>query len=392
MEHVEESYETPEPGALAALAAILGPSFGAPTDENLKWLEASPLGELRVLRAGGDALACLRLIPMGQFFGGRSVPILGVAAVAVPPEHRGKGAAARIMRAALRESRERGIALSTLYPAALELYRGVGYERAGSLWELRFATDSIRLADRELDVRRGGPGDEEVVEALYRDCARSVPGHLDRHPYVWDRVRGTRQKAETLLFLAESRGEPEGYLYLRQKPVRKGYDLVVPDLQARTARAGRRLWTLIADHRSLGREVIWNGSPTSGAFQLLTGVAHKLQLSDTWMLRIVDVARALEARGWPPGVACTLELELADELLTENAGRWRARIEDGRAAVEKGGSGALRMDVRGLAALFGGFVDPEQLRLAGLLEGESAQLAAAAAAFAGPPPWMPDFF
>ena len=392
VEPPEETYETPRAGALESLAAILAPSFGAPPEENLRWLEASPVDDLRVLRAGAETLACLRLIPMGQFFGGRSVPMLGVAGVAVAPEHRGKGAGARLMRAAVRETRERGIALSTLYPAALELYRGVGYERAGALWEVRLSPDSIRLAERELDVRRGGPEDEETVEELYRDCARLAPGHLDRHPYVWERVRGARQKTDTRLYLAEARGEPEGYLYLRQKPVRKGYELIVPDFQARTARAGRRLWTFLADHRSLGREIVWNGSPHGGLFQLLTGTAQKLQLTDTWMLRVVDARAALEARGWPPGLDCTLELELADELLPENAGRLRARIRDGRAEVEPGGSGALRLDVRALGALFGGFSDPEELRRAGLLEGDAVRIEAARAAFAGPQPWMPDFY
>ena len=60
--------------------------------------------------------------------------------------------------------------------------------------------------------------------------------------------------------------------------------------------------------------------------------------------------------------------------------------------AREGGRGGLRVDVRGLAALYSGRLSPEELRVTGLLDGEPRDLAAAALAFAGPAPWMPDMF
>ena len=48
------------------------------------------------------------------------------------------------------------------------------------------------------------------------------------------------------------------------------------------------------------------------------------------MLRIVDVAAALEARGYPAGLEAQLELEVEDELLAWNHGRLRLSVADGR--------------------------------------------------------------
>lgn len=66
--------------------------------------------------------------------------------------------------------------------------------------------------------------------------------------------------------------------------------------------------------------------------------------------------------------------------------------EGGRGPVRRGGKGELAMDVRGLAPSFTGHLDAEALRLAGLVEGEPAALAAATARFAGPAPRMSDMF
>jgi predicted acetyltransferase len=60
--------------------------------------------------------------------------------------------------------------------------------------------------------------------------------------------------------------------------------------------------------------------------------------------------------------------------------------------VRAGGRGELRLDVRGLAPLFSGLVAPADLAVAGLVEGPAAALDVAQRLFAGPEPWMPDFF
>ena len=110
------------------------------------------------------------------------------------------------------------------------------------------------------------------------------------------------------------------------------------------------------------------------------------------MLRVLDLPAAIAARGFPPGMTAELHLDVADDLLEENRGRWRVRIADGRAAAERGGRGDLRIDVRGLAALYTSYAGAGDLAASGLAEGTPGALAAAAAAFAGPLPWLADFF
>ena len=102
---------------------------------------AKPSGRERFLRLDparaigafeGERLIALCFThPLAQHFGGRAVPMGGLASVAVVPDRRGEGLATRVCREALQAMRARGEAISTLYPASTQLYRALGWEVAG---------------------------------------------------------------------------------------------------------------------------------------------------------------------------------------------------------------------------------------------------------------------
>jgi predicted acetyltransferase len=101
----------------------------------------------------------------------------------------------------------------------------------------------------------------------------------------------------------------------------------------------------------------------------------------------------VEGRGYAPGVRAEVHLEIADELLPKNSGRWTVAVEGGRASsVVKGGRGGLRLDIRALAPLYSGLISAAQLRVLGQVEGDDEAVAAADAAFAGTAPWKSDMY
>src|SRR5262245_5339035 len=68
------------------------------------------------LFAGDRLTAMAAVLPFRQWFGGRSVPMGGVAAVAVRPEYRGAGCARRLLGSALAAMQGRGEVISALFP------------------------------------------------------------------------------------------------------------------------------------------------------------------------------------------------------------------------------------------------------------------------------------
>ena len=235
--------------------------------------------------------------------------------------------------------------------------------------------------------------DEPRVELLYRSYASRFSGLVDRHPYHWLHIRHDGAE-DRWGYGVEVDGELEGYLYMntRNSPDGAGNDVFLSDLVFTSARAGRRLLGFLADHRSQARSVRWRGSPADPALTLFPEQVYRLQLDAHWMLRVVDVARALEARGYPPGLSERLELAVHDDVLPENEGRFVLEVSGGRAVVGAGGSGAVALDVRALAQLYTGHLSPEVLRITGRLQASDADVVTATGVFAGSPPWMVDEF
>ena len=75
-------------------ADILGHAFAVEPALALDaWFVTAGFENLRIARESGDVVGGWIKIPMGQYFGGRSVPMTGIAGVAVAPHMHRKGVA-----------------------------------------------------------------------------------------------------------------------------------------------------------------------------------------------------------------------------------------------------------------------------------------------------------
>ncbi len=381
-----------------ALAEILGVCFNAEAERLRHNFEAAGgLGSLRCVRdvgAGRRVVGGLMLVPMGQWFGGRSVPMQGVAAVGVDPAYRGRGAASVLMREAMRELATQGVPLSTLYPATLHLYRSAGYELAGSRWEVNMPLKGMATRAGELEVRSADSLDFQAMQAAYDRFAQGQAGLLDRGDYIWGRVRNPYKQASSH-HVVEEDGAISAYVSFTQVDDKDGwYELAIKDLVINSEAGGRRLLAFLGAHQSMAGSATLFACPHHPLLTMQPEWRSKCTLNMHWMTRLVDVDAALSARGYPAGLELELALDVADDVVERNAGRRVLRIRGGRGEVEPGGDGSVRLDVRGLAALYTGFQTPENLMLQGLVDpglSESSR-AALRSAFAGSAPWMPSMF
>ncbi len=368
-------------------------SFGIPREDLLEFYARVGRENTRVLREDGRITSALTLIPMGQFFGGRAVPMTGVNLVGAAPEARGRGGATRLMEASVREMHAAGVPISTLYPAKQTLYRRVGWEIAGARWELTVPVRDLERKSRDLTVRRADKTDEPAVQALYRRVAERHNGTVDRTAFMWRRITDPL-KPDVKGFVAEGKDGPEAYVYLRvtRQDGSMRQELQAADLLAATPAGAKRLLAFLGDHDSLADRIVWHGNPADPLLGHMREYLWKTRTFFPWMIRVLDPRAALEARGWPAGMGMELHFEVEDPVLPQNTGRFVLEIAGGAGRVRHGGDGRIRCHVRGLAALYAGWHTPETVRTMGLLDGDPAEMAKAQAAFAGPTPWMSDMF
>ncbi|MDX2115161.1 MAG: GNAT family N-acetyltransferase [Planctomycetota bacterium] len=391
----------------ADLARLMLHAFNSPAELTDLWITRAGPENFRVARLHqpGPALATLAYIPWGQFFCGRRVSAIGIAGVATAPEARGQGLATAMMHDALREMHAMGAAISNLYPATRPLYRRAGYELAGSTFECR-----VRL--RELSTRPGDrtaaslrpAADEDLprIEALYRERIAERHGAIDRAHYGWPRVR--QPKGEPAHgFVIEEHGAITGWIFhLRRDAAPNAHEvygrntLAISDVQAYTPAALRRIVAHLADHASMVSDATFDAGPAHPLLTALDEQSFTLQLVHHWMVRILDVRRALLERGYWGARNAALALDVADELIHSNREPLTLTLENGRPSVTPGhtpGAPSLRLDIRDLAAIYTGYLTPHQAALSGrITASDDTALTTARDIFLAPHPAPADRF
>jgi predicted acetyltransferase len=346
----------------------------------------------RIIRQSEQLIGGLATLDMGQWWGGERVQMTGIAAVGIAPEYRGSGAAIALVEHTLKELYARGIPLSALYPAVQALYRKVGYEQGGSWCNWEVSTKSIQLREQPLPLQAISPLNHQVFHELYQQQARLTPGYLDRHPAIWERLIQPDEKETFYAYFIGTKEKPQGYILFSQHSAEDGSILRIKDWVILTSAAAQTFWSFFASHRSQIDHVQWRSSVNDSLTLLLPEQTAKLRYTIRWMLRVVDVVKALEMRGYPSRIQAELHLDIQDNLLDANNGKFILSVANGRGEVTKGGKGELQLDIRELAPLYTSLFTPYNLQIAGKLHGTETAISAATQIFAGASPWMADFF
>jgi predicted acetyltransferase len=365
------------------------------SDEDRFVATAGPLERTRGVFVGGQLAAFSRVRPFGQHWGGRRVPMGGYSPVVTAPEHRGRGLATLVTTAHFEALRDRNEPLAGLFPASTPLYRKAGFGLAGVWTERELPADRLRALPTRADVvmRLADRGDRPAIEACYARVAPATSGWLDRPAVWWERILDERW-AERQIYVVEGTDGLDGYVVYEHLPAERwGFTIRVHEVVARRPEVALALWRLVGTSSSLVRTVLAKGPPEHPLLLILPEQDLRPVQELRWMLRLIDASAAVAARGFPPGLRAVVDLSVADAACPWNDGLHRLEVEDGSGTLVPGGTGAFRVDASALATLYAGYASAGALAAAGLLRGaEPADIAALEAVFAGPTPWMPDFF
>jgi predicted acetyltransferase len=331
---------------------------------------------------------------MEAWFGGVAVSVGGIASLAIAPEARGRRFGSRLMVHLHEIARARGDALTVLYPFRQGYYARFGYAPTTPLRRLHLSPSSIPWRP-ELTVRRATGADDDALRACWEAAGVRRTGTLVRTAKLWQ-ARLLAERTEWLV--VEGGSGVEGYVAwtVSQREVHGKVTLVVRELAATTDAATRSLWAAVAAQRDQVAEVHVDVAADDPIDRALVDpdrghfgqpyLEHRLgEVATGPMLRIVDLTRALGARGWTETGAIVLEV---------GAERFEVHVHGGRAAVvPTTAEPHLRLDAAALAAVaFGGLRAIHAAQLGWLVAADARALAFADALLALPPYFSPDPF
>ena len=370
------------------------------------------------LPAGRDVVGTAGVYSFPMAVPGAVLPVAGVTMVAVLPTHRRRGILRSMMHLQLADIAARAQEpIAALWAAETPLYGRYGYGRASSHAFFRFRRGEGALGpsaptDPGLTLRLAEPAEVAAdLAKVYATVAARQPGFFGRDDDWWERVlddpKEDRHGASPLrCLLAADADGVRGYALYRAV-ARWEQGTVLPDsainvweLVSADPAAGAALWRDLLS-RDLVTEITADLRPVDDPllYQLLDPRRARVQLSDNLWVRIIDLPAALTARGYADPV--DVVLEVTDELLPANAGRWRLRaaaaegVGPGVASCTRTGEPAdVALDVRELGAAYLGGTRLGALGAAGLVSelrpGTLGRLSAAMTW--DPAPWCPRIF
>ncbi|WP_327137719.1 GNAT family N-acetyltransferase [Streptomyces sp. NBC_01340] len=307
-------------------------------------------------------------------------PVSGVTAVGVLPSHRRQGVLSAMMRHQLAQLRARGEFLSVLLASEALIYRRFGYGPATYTRRLKIPRHQGALAvpracgtadapqtgsdtgTVEL-LRRADCG--EIMEEVYDRYRRAQPGALSR-PHRWWALRaGQPPISPAPRHVAVHRdvdGVPDGYA---------GYSIG----ESRTLTVDETIATGDSAHTALARFVLGHDLVNEVVFkhvapdhplrwQLADFRAAQVHDDTDWLwVRLLDVPRALTARGWFMDGELVLDV---DDLFLGEHGRYLLTVRDGKAdCVPTDREPDLSLDVSDLGSVYLGGTAPSTLVRAG---------------------------
>lgn len=353
--------------------------------------------------------------------GGDVLPAAGVTFVAVLPTHRRRGVLNSLMRRQLADVRERGEPLAVLWASESVIYSRYGYGRAS--WGFNFTlkrgeSTLTRAAAAAASPERSGirlrlaepPAALAELAKVYDAVLPSRPGFFARSDAWWRRLtydppehRGGSGPLRCVV--AEDDHGPRGYALYSARDTWSDFlpenVLTVRELMATDPAASGALWTDLLS-RDLTTEFRLRDRPVDDPllYQLADPRRTRPSMVDALWVRLIDVPRALAGRRYASPVDVVIEVR--DELLPANAGRWRlttARDVDtgqGLAASCEPATGAadLALDVTDLGAAYLGGTRLGALAGADLVTElrPGAVRALSAALATDPAPWCPMVF
>jgi predicted acetyltransferase len=325
-----------------------------------------------------------------------TITVPGVTAVGVQATHRRRGLLTAMMRRQIRDYRERGVLLSILTASEGAIYGRFGYGLASSF-------QSVVLSTRPAVLRTDAPGGgqirlldnddaRKVLPEVHEEGRRRRPGEISRLAPWWDRYFDDPEKdregggGQFHAVHESARGRPDGWVtYRYHSSWGHGLPAHRVDLRGLVGLdpvAHASLWRYLLELDLVG-ELTAAVLPVDEPLRWLLADPRQMRVTDAgdhlWV-RLIDVPRALAARGY------SADVELVLDVRDEGCFRLETGPSSGSCrTARKGEKVDLTLGLGELGAIYLGGVRPSVLAAAGRVSQERAgALSRADAAFASP--------
>lgn len=332
-----------------------------PRDVEL-WLRGVPYGNTLGLFAGPELVSALSFARFSSAFGGKWVAMGGVGGVGTRTDRQGRGYAGMLLNASLGAMRNAGFPVSILFPFSFRYYRKFGWELGATGYDFDALTpaDFVPFPEYSL-VEAASAADFAAMTRCYNEFAALHNGMVQRTATTMRGKLASWAEARGQLYVVRDGSAVTGWFV--QRPQHEGHsaNVRIPEMIFLTSGARRALMGFLSRSPALVKSISFSCPHMPGILEEFSEPRVSMRLTPLYQIRLVDVEKALAARGYA-GPAGEVVIEVTDDCAEWNCGTWALAVRDGTPKVRRSTrSPDISFDQRQLAQLYSGHLPPDEL-------------------------------
>ena len=368
------------------------PAWGLATEEARKPLKErllrshndDPTSNYFGLFREGQLVGGMRLLDFRMNMLGCPIDAAGLGLVAVDLLHK-KGKVARDMVLwFLRQCRERGATIASLYPFRPDFYKQMGFGYGPRMNRYRVRPATLPRGPSKARARYLTADDKPALAECYHRVQERAHGLNTKTDWELDSLF---RSAETRVVGCMDGDAVRAYAVFSFKKVSEDnfikHEMYVRELVYETREALSELMTFLHTQADQVSRIVFTtqdehfhhllSDPLDGSDVIMMPLAHQIATSGLGiMYRVTDVQGLFETLAERDfgGQTCRLKLAVCDSLLPENDGSTVVNFRDGRARVADGGDADVEvgLDVAEFSSLVMGVVPFKALYRYGLAD------------------------
>lgn len=322
----------------------------------------------------GDKLSSGMLsIPFKVNFHGVTYKMNGIGDVMSYPEFGGHGAITALMRQAFADMRSDDVALSYLAPFSYEFYRRFGYEEVfdRAVYKIK-NTDLPRV---KLSEERGQflrlPLEDAIslIDEVYENNAQSRNGGLKRENWWWHYLGLKHPRWQVGVYLEDGQNA-SGYVIYEAA----GNTFKIQEIMYTNQLSYQYLQRFICQHESMFEEFEYaSGDPKGFPDVMANPYVVNVKIMPYMMARIINLQKFVDNYPFVQKVK-SLRLGVKDELIPQNNGIWRLKVNVNGTSFEKISENErnladIHLDIQNLTKVFMGYRQLIHLKQVGKITG-----------------------
>lgn len=319
-------------------AALFNNAFRIGMEKARGWTNGMPLEETIAVAEKDRIASFVRMVRYKVWVGGGEMQMGGIGAVSTWADAQGRGYAGELMRRSVKIMRDRGDAVSALYPFSHRYYGKFGWASMGEriIYTDAKQNDIIPHEEKSLVRWCSGEKDIDLLDGAYREYTRRYNGMTIRSRERWEGILRSSQEQNGQAYIIVKDKKPIGYFVCEHLPGKPGgHETVVRDFSCISLEAYRAMFGFLATLPTNVVKITVSAPilPNLSSFYKEPFITMKWTLP--FQYRVVDVERAIALRGFNPETKGKLRVKILDKCGEWNTGVWEIEVESGKGTAKK---------------------------------------------------------